>query len=213
MQLPCLQSYVEIVSFIAIQATKEQEGQWQPWKFTAVYHHKDPGVIVTHLIVKLGLKLEVILLWFTCKILIFQQTDSSYWDGCFSTVEKWGAALADSPWSSVWAQSTVAGVHVCIVFEYLSAELVSFPDPPPKGGLGTRLVLSQLIWRNSWLSCWSQRASNVQCRHRFRYRQTLTCNPVATFSCIFMNTWQKIVWRCSGCKILPKTANCKFYSP
>ena len=96
MQLPCLQSYVEIVSFVAIQATKEQEGQWQPWKFTTVYHHKDPGVVVTHLIVKLGPKLEVILLWFTCKILIFQQTDSSYWDGCFSTVEKWGAALADS---------------------------------------------------------------------------------------------------------------------
>ena len=160
----------------------EQEGRWQPWKFTAVYHHKDPGVVVTHLIVKLGPKLEVILLWFTCKILIFQQTDSSYWDGCFSTVEKWGAALADSPWSSVWAQSTVAGVHVCIVFEYLSGELVSFPDSPPKGSLGTRLVLSQLIWRNSWLSRWPQRASNIQCRHRFRYRQTLTCNPVATFS-------------------------------
>ena len=64
---------------------------------TAVYHHKDPGVIVTHLIVKLGPKLEVILLWFT--FLIFQQTDSSYWDDCFSTVEKWGAAL----WASFLA--------------------------------------------------------------------------------------------------------------
>ena len=66
----------------------------------------------------------------------------------------------------------------CLWVSQCWASLV--PRPSSKEGSGNKTSADQLIWRNSWLSCWPQRASNVQCRHR--YRQTLTCNPVATFS-------------------------------